>query len=49
MDFVLIMSPLPVGVSVTSSNSGVPDISGTVYNKTQVRSLAGYHVPTMVF
>lgn len=24
------------GVSVTSSNSGVPDISGTVYNKTQV-------------
>lgn len=25
-----------IGVSVTSSNSGVPDISGTVYNKTQV-------------
>lgn len=25
------------GVSVTSSNSGVPDISGSVYNKTQVR------------
>lgn len=25
-----------LGVSVTSSNSGVPDISGTVYNKTQV-------------
>lgn len=24
------------GVSVTSSNSGVPDISGSVYNKTQV-------------
>ena len=25
-----------LGVSVTSSNSGVPDISGSVYNKTQV-------------
>lgn len=24
------------GVSVTSSNTGVPDISGSVYNKTQV-------------
>lgn len=26
------------GVSVTSSNTGVPDISGSVYNKTQVSS-----------
>jgi len=26
------------GVSVTSSNTGVPDISGSVYNKTQVRN-----------
>ncbi|XP_039653977.1 ubiquitin-associated protein 2a isoform X2 [Perca fluviatilis] len=29
------------GVSVTSSNSGVPDISGSVYNKTQ-----GFHAGT---
>lgn len=27
------------GVSVTSSNTGVPDISGSVYTKTQVRAL----------
>lgn len=28
--------PLSAGVSVTSSNTGVPDISGSVYTKTQV-------------
>lgn len=33
INVVLVMLP---GVSVTSSNSGVPDISGSVYNKTQV-------------
>ncbi len=28
-----------LGVSVTSSNTGVPDISGSVYTKTQVSML----------
>ncbi|XP_057216237.1 ubiquitin-associated protein 2a isoform X2 [Triplophysa rosa] len=34
------------GVSVTSSNSGVPDISGTVYNKTQTFDKQGFHAGT---
>uniref|UniRef100_A0A672S1T0 UBA domain-containing protein n=1 Tax=Sinocyclocheilus grahami TaxID=75366 RepID=A0A672S1T0_SINGR len=34
------------GVSVTSSNSGVPDISGTVYNKTQPFDKQGFHAGT---
>ncbi|XP_042560222.1 ubiquitin-associated protein 2-like isoform X4 [Clupea harengus] len=34
------------GVSVTSSNSGVPDISGTVYNKTQSFDKQGFHAGT---
>ncbi|XP_065100127.1 ubiquitin-associated protein 2a isoform X1 [Paramisgurnus dabryanus] len=33
-------------VSVTSSNSGVPDISGTVYNKTQSFDKQGFHAGT---
>ncbi|MCJ8749771.1 hypothetical protein PDJAM_G00180110 [Pangasius djambal] len=32
-----------VGVSVTSSNTGVPDISGSVYTKTQSFEKQGYH------
>lgn len=38
-------SPLSPGVSVTSSNTGVPDISGSVYSKTQVSvcEWAGVH------
>ncbi|XP_044299773.1 ubiquitin-associated protein 2 isoform X5 [Varanus komodoensis] len=31
------------GVSVTSSNTGVPDISGSVYNKTQTFDKQGFH------
>ncbi|KAF7686195.1 ubiquitin-associated protein 2-like isoform X5 [Silurus meridionalis] len=31
------------GVSVTSSNTGVPDISGSVYTKTQSFEKQGYH------
>ncbi|KAM6928137.1 ubiquitin-associated protein 2a [Xenentodon cancila] len=34
------------GVSVTSSNSGVPDISGSVYNKTQSFDKQGFHAGT---
>uniref|UniRef100_A0A8C2K024 Ubiquitin associated protein 2a n=1 Tax=Cyprinus carpio TaxID=7962 RepID=A0A8C2K024_CYPCA len=34
------------GVSVNSSNSGVPDISGTVYNKTQPFDKQGFHAGT---
>ncbi|XP_075870421.1 ubiquitin-associated protein 2a isoform X2 [Nelusetta ayraudi] len=34
------------GVSVTSSNSGVPDISGSVYNKTQGFDKQGFHTGT---
>ncbi|XP_063067016.1 ubiquitin-associated protein 2a [Engraulis encrasicolus] len=34
------------GVSVTSSNSGVPDISGTVYSKTQSFDKQGFHAGT---
>ncbi|XP_024125953.1 ubiquitin-associated protein 2a isoform X2 [Oryzias melastigma] len=34
------------GVSVTSSNSGVPDISGSVYNKTQSFDKPGFHAGT---
>ncbi|XP_015460488.3 ubiquitin-associated protein 2a isoform X2 [Astyanax mexicanus] len=34
------------GVSVTSSNSGVPDISGTVYNKTPSFDKQGFHAGT---
>ncbi|XP_076609872.1 ubiquitin-associated protein 2a [Chaetodon auriga] len=34
------------GVSVTSSNSGVPDISGSVYNKTQSFEKQGFHAGT---
>ncbi|KAM9420067.1 ubiquitin-associated protein 2-like isoform 7-T8 [Salvelinus alpinus] len=38
-----------VGVSVTSSNTGVPDISGSVYTKTQQQSFEkqqGFHATT---
>lgn len=39
-----------IGVSVTSSNSGVPDISGTVYNKTPVMTTpVTLHVNTFPF
>ncbi|XP_015283675.1 PREDICTED: ubiquitin-associated protein 2, partial [Gekko japonicus] len=34
------------GVSVTSSNTGVPDISGSVYNKTQAFDKQGFHTGT---
>ncbi|XP_051955474.1 ubiquitin-associated protein 2-like isoform X2 [Xyrauchen texanus] len=34
------------GISVTSSNSGVPDISGTVYNKTPSFDKQGFHTGT---
>ncbi|XP_066037006.1 ubiquitin-associated protein 2 isoform X3 [Chamaea fasciata] len=34
------------GVSVTSSNTGVPDISGSVYNKTQAFDKQGFHAGT---
>ncbi|XP_014890709.1 ubiquitin-associated protein 2a isoform X2 [Poecilia latipinna] len=34
------------GVSVTSSNSGVPDISGSVYNKTQSFDKQAFHAGT---
>ncbi|XP_058881468.1 ubiquitin-associated protein 2 isoform X3 [Acipenser ruthenus] len=34
------------GVSVTSSNTGVPDISGSVYNKTQSFDKQGFHAGT---
>ncbi|XP_066566807.1 ubiquitin-associated protein 2a isoform X2 [Amia ocellicauda] len=34
------------GVSVTSSNTGVPDISGSVYNKTQSFDKQGFHAAT---
>ncbi|KAM6979656.1 ubiquitin-associated protein 2a [Aplochiton taeniatus] len=34
------------GVSVTSSNSGVPDISGSVYNKSQSFDKQGFHTGT---
>ncbi|KAG7261651.1 hypothetical protein CRUP_012245 [Coryphaenoides rupestris] len=34
------------GVSVTSSNSGVPDISGSVYNKGQAFDKQGFHAGT---
>ncbi|XP_066531776.1 ubiquitin-associated protein 2-like isoform X3 [Hoplias malabaricus] len=33
----------PSGVSVTSSNTGVPDISGSVYTKTQSFDKQGFH------
>uniref|UniRef100_A0A8C1NBQ9 Ubiquitin associated protein 2-like n=1 Tax=Cyprinus carpio TaxID=7962 RepID=A0A8C1NBQ9_CYPCA len=35
-----------VGVSVTSSNTGVPDISGSVYTKTQSFEKQGFHTGT---
>ncbi|XP_072572286.1 ubiquitin-associated protein 2-like isoform X3 [Paramormyrops kingsleyae] len=35
-----------VGVSVTSSNTGVPDISGSVYTKTQSFDKQGFHAAT---
>ncbi|XP_022522545.1 ubiquitin-associated protein 2-like isoform X3 [Astyanax mexicanus] len=35
-----------VGVSVTSSNTGVPDISGSVYTKTQSFDKQGFHTGT---
>ncbi|XP_060916340.1 ubiquitin-associated protein 2-like isoform X1 [Labrus mixtus] len=35
-----------VGVSVTSSNTGVPDISGSVYTKTQSFDKQGFHAGT---
>ncbi|KAK0136401.1 Ubiquitin-associated protein 2-like [Merluccius polli] len=38
-----------VGVSVTSSNTGVPDISGSVYTKTQSFDKQGFHTPTASF
>uniref|UniRef100_A0A669QC13 AD012W n=1 Tax=Phasianus colchicus TaxID=9054 RepID=A0A669QC13_PHACC len=34
------------GVSVTSSNTSVPDISGSVYNKTQTFDKQGFHAGT---
>ncbi|XP_027526122.1 ubiquitin-associated protein 2-like isoform X2 [Neopelma chrysocephalum] len=34
------------GVSVTSSNTGVPDINGSVYNKTQTFDKQGFHAGT---
>ncbi|XP_037120346.1 ubiquitin-associated protein 2-like isoform X4 [Syngnathus acus] len=34
------------GVSVTSSNTGVPDISGSVYTKTQSFEKQGFHAAT---
>uniref|UniRef100_A0A8V5H4B4 Uncharacterized protein n=1 Tax=Melopsittacus undulatus TaxID=13146 RepID=A0A8V5H4B4_MELUD len=34
------------GVSVTSSNTGVLDISGSVYNKTQIFDKQGFHAGT---
>ncbi|XP_063151957.1 ubiquitin-associated protein 2 isoform X2 [Candoia aspera] len=34
------------GVSVTSSNTGVPDISGSVYNKAQAFDKQGFHAGT---
>nr|XP_041567833.1 ubiquitin-associated protein 2 isoform X9 [Taeniopygia guttata] len=34
------------GVSVTSSNTGVPDISGSVYNKIQTFDKQGFHAGT---
>ncbi|XP_030044030.1 ubiquitin-associated protein 2-like isoform X5 [Microcaecilia unicolor] len=34
------------GVSVTSSNTGVPDISGSVYSKTQSFEKQGFHTGT---
>ncbi|KAG8456870.1 hypothetical protein GDO86_002601 [Hymenochirus boettgeri] len=34
------------GVSVSSSNTGVPDISGSVYNKTQTFDKQGFHAGT---
>ncbi|KAJ8338737.1 hypothetical protein SKAU_G00355230 [Synaphobranchus kaupii] len=34
------------GVSMTSSNSGVPDISGSVYNKSQSFDKQGFHTGT---
>ncbi|XP_067386954.1 ubiquitin-associated protein 2 isoform X2 [Emydura macquarii macquarii] len=34
------------GVSVTSSNTGVPDISGSVYNKSQTFDKQGFHAGT---
>ncbi|XP_068944061.1 ubiquitin-associated protein 2 isoform X7 [Petaurus breviceps papuanus] len=34
------------GVSVTSSNTGVPDIAGSVYNKTQTFDKQGFHAGT---
>ncbi|KAM5193306.1 ubiquitin-associated protein 2 isoform 4-T4 [Mantella aurantiaca] len=34
------------GVSVNSSNTGVPDISGSVYNKTQTFDKQGFHAAT---
>nr|XP_056704799.1 ubiquitin-associated protein 2 isoform X1 [Euleptes europaea] len=34
------------GVSVTSSNTGVPDISGSVYNKAQMFDKQGFHTGT---
>ncbi|XP_007429367.1 ubiquitin-associated protein 2 isoform X1 [Python bivittatus] len=34
------------GVSVTSSNTGVPDISGSVYNKAQTFDKQGFHAGT---
>ncbi|KAK9408748.1 ubiquitin-associated protein 2 [Crotalus adamanteus] len=34
------------GVSVTSSNTGVPDISGSVYNKGQIFDKQGFHAGT---
>ncbi|KAM3845129.1 ubiquitin-associated protein 2 isoform 2-T2 [Vipera latastei] len=34
------------GVSVTSSNTGVPDITGSVYNKAQIFDKQGFHAGT---
>uniref|UniRef100_A0AAY5KDE3 UBA domain-containing protein n=1 Tax=Esox lucius TaxID=8010 RepID=A0AAY5KDE3_ESOLU len=38
--------PSKGGISVTSGNSGVPEISGSVYNKTQSFDKQGFHAGT---
>ncbi|KAG5841004.1 hypothetical protein ANANG_G00194950 [Anguilla anguilla] len=38
--------PFPTGISVTSSNAGVPDMTTSVYNKTQSFDKQGFHTGT---
>ncbi|XP_026581708.1 ubiquitin-associated protein 2-like [Pseudonaja textilis] len=42
----LSLSLSPQGVSVSSSNTGMPDISGSVYNKAQTFDKQGFHAGT---